>query len=56
MAGGNPNQPVPNQAPRTRTIDMRTMAKKYNQGQQKNPSYEWPNARKHYQPRDQENE
>lgn len=43
--------------PTARQTDMRTLARKFNEGQQKNPSYEFGGGRrKFYQDRDQENE
>lgn len=57
MAGGNPEQPVVTDPPTTRSIDAKTMARKFNEGQQKNPSYEFGGGRRRfYQERDQENE
>ena len=57
MPGGNPDQPVKTDTPTTRTIDMKTLARKFNEGAPKNPSYEFGGGRrKFYQERDQENE
>jgi len=57
MPGGNPEQPVKTDAPTVRTIDAKTLARKFNEGAAKNPSYEFGGGRrKFYQERDQENE
>lgn len=48
---------VPRDPPAARSIDAKTVARKFNEGQQKNPSYEFGGGRRRfYQPRDQENE
>ena len=48
MPGGNPEQPVKTDAPTVRSIGLDTLARKFNEGAPKVPSYEFGGGRRKF--------